>query len=116
MRRRPLRRRRSAEGRVLVPLPELPPAQRRAGLGVRRLRARRLSGDEGRDREIRFDTGADPARVLCQVRLDPDCESLRLGMETHFHIGAFDEPERLPPSSRHVFPAERLPWLHVGPS
>jgi hypothetical protein len=43
------------------------------------------------------------------------CESLRLATEAHFHIGAFDEPERLAPSSRHVFPEERLPWLHLGP-
>jgi hypothetical protein len=42
------------------------------------------------------------------------CESLRLVAEAHFHIGAFDQPERLAPSSRHVFAEERLPWLHLG--
>jgi hypothetical protein len=42
------------------------------------------------------------------------CESAGLPTETHFHIGAFDEPDRLPPSARHVFAAERLPWLHLG--
>jgi hypothetical protein len=44
------------------------------------------------------------------------CESARLPTETHFHIGAFDEPERLQPSSRHVFAEERPPWLHLGAS
>ena len=44
------------------------------------------------------------------------CESLRLATEAHFHIGAFDQPERLAPSSRHVFAEERLPWLHLGAS
>lgn len=41
------------------------------------------------------------------------CESTRLPTETHFHVGAFDEPARLPPA-RHIFPDERLPWLHLA--
>ena len=41
------------------------------------------------------------------------CESLRLSTETHFHIGAFDRAAELQPT-RHVFPEERLPWLHTG--
>jgi len=40
------------------------------------------------------------------------CEVASLPTETHFHIGAFDEAARLPPT-RHVFPNERLPWLHL---
>jgi len=28
-------------------------------------------------------------------------------------VGAFDEAARLAPT-RHVFPDERLPWLHTG--
>ena len=44
------------------------------------------------------------------------CETVGLATETHFHIGLFDHPERLPPSSRHVFPEERLPWLHLAGS
>jgi hypothetical protein len=40
------------------------------------------------------------------------CEVVSLPTETHFHVGAFDEAARLPPT-RHVFPAERLPWLHL---
>jgi hypothetical protein len=42
------------------------------------------------------------------------CETTGLPSETHLHIGAFDHPERLQPSSRHVFAEERLPWLHRG--
>lgn len=45
------------------------------------------------------------------------CESIRQASdepsETHFHIGAFDEPARLAPT-RHIFPEEQLPWLHLG--
>ena len=33
--------------------------------------------------------------------------------ELHFHIGAFDHPEDLPPMAE-VFPEERLPWVHLG--
>jgi hypothetical protein len=40
------------------------------------------------------------------------CESARLPTETHFHVGAFDEAARLQPT-RHVFPEERLPWMHI---
>jgi hypothetical protein len=43
------------------------------------------------------------------------CESERLPTETHFHVGAFDRPGRLQPA-RHIFPEERLPWLHLGAS
>jgi hypothetical protein len=38
------------------------------------------------------------------------CEVVSLPSETHFHVGAFDQPARLRPT-RHVFPGERLPWL-----
>jgi hypothetical protein len=40
------------------------------------------------------------------------CEVVSLPTETHFHVGAFDEAARLQPT-RHVFPNERLPWLHM---
>lgn len=33
--------------------------------------------------------------------------------EMHFHVGAFDEAARFKPT-RHIFPEERLPWLHLG--
>jgi hypothetical protein len=42
------------------------------------------------------------------------CESERRP-ETHFHIGAFDQADRLQPT-RHIFTEERLPWLHLGAS
>jgi hypothetical protein len=32
--------------------------------------------------------------------------------EVHFHVGAFDEAASLEPT-RHIFPEERLPWLHL---
>ena len=40
------------------------------------------------------------------------CEGASVPSETHFHIGVFDDAARLTPT-RHVFPDERLPWLHV---
>jgi hypothetical protein len=40
-------------------------------------------------------------------------ESERLPTETHFHVGTFDQAERFQPV-RHIFPEERLPWLHLG--
>jgi len=43
------------------------------------------------------------------------CESDRLPKETHFHVGAFDQAAWLRPT-RHIFPEERLPWLHLGDS
>jgi hypothetical protein len=41
------------------------------------------------------------------------CESERLPTETHFHVGAFDQAEVFQPT-RHIFPEERLPWLHLA--
>jgi hypothetical protein len=41
------------------------------------------------------------------------CESEGLQTETHFHVGAFDQAARLQPM-RHIFPEERLPWLHLA--
>jgi hypothetical protein len=40
------------------------------------------------------------------------CESLPGLTETHFHVGAFDDPARLLPT-KHYFPEECLPWLHI---
>lgn len=33
--------------------------------------------------------------------------------EMHFHIGTFDNAAAFEPT-RHIFPEERLPWLHLG--
>lgn len=41
------------------------------------------------------------------------CEGESSSPETHFHIGAFEEPAGFKPS-RHIFPEERLPWLHLA--
>jgi hypothetical protein len=40
------------------------------------------------------------------------CEGERSN-ETHFHVGAFRDAAQLQPT-RHIFPEERLPWLHFG--
>ena len=40
------------------------------------------------------------------------CETDQLKDETHFHVGAFDEPGRFEPS-KHFFRNEQLPWLHL---
>ena len=42
------------------------------------------------------------------------CESLPGPVETHFHIGAFDQAEKLHPSRKHYFREECLPWLHLA--
>ena len=41
------------------------------------------------------------------------CEGEPLPTETHFHVGAFDLAAGLQPT-RHIFPEERLPWLHLA--
>jgi hypothetical protein len=41
------------------------------------------------------------------------CETIGRPTETHFHIGAFDRSAELAPT-RHIFPDERLPWLHLA--
>jgi hypothetical protein len=33
--------------------------------------------------------------------------------ETHFHVGTIDEAAQFEPT-RHIFPDERLPWLHLA--
>ena len=40
------------------------------------------------------------------------CEGERSN-ETHFHVGAFRDAAQFQPT-RHIFPEERLPWLHFG--
>ena len=40
------------------------------------------------------------------------CDGERMPRETHFHIGAFDQPAQLQPT-RHIFPEERMTWLHL---
>src|SRR5271167_71459 len=38
------------------------------------------------------------------------CEGER-SPEVHFHTGTFDDAARFEPT-RHIFPEERVPWLH----
>lgn len=40
------------------------------------------------------------------------CQGGAMPDELHFHLGAFDEPEKLPPMGEY-FVEERLPWLHI---
>jgi hypothetical protein len=40
------------------------------------------------------------------------CEGERSN-ETHFHVGAFRDAAQFQPT-RHIFPEERLTWLHLG--
>ncbi|HWA61794.1 MAG TPA: GFA family protein [Caulobacteraceae bacterium] len=39
-------------------------------------------------------------------------EGDRWPTETHFHVGALDDPEAAPPAG-HAFAEERLSWLHL---
>jgi hypothetical protein len=41
------------------------------------------------------------------------CQGGRTPGELHFHIGAFDHPEDLPPTAA-FYAEERLPWVHLG--
>ena len=41
------------------------------------------------------------------------CEGEPSSAEVHFHIGSIDQPARFQPT-RHIFPEERLPWLHLN--
>ena len=40
------------------------------------------------------------------------CEGEPPSAETHFHVGAFRDAGQFRPT-RHIFPEERLPWLHL---
>ncbi len=41
------------------------------------------------------------------------CEGEATSPEVHLHIGAVEHPERYVPT-RHIFAAERLPWLRLS--
>lgn len=40
------------------------------------------------------------------------CETERFPNEAHYRVGAFDRAAELIPTG-HIFPEERLPWLHI---
>ena len=58
--------------------------------------------------ELQFVAGARPG-VCAQCGSTLTCESERQPTETHFQVGAFDEPARLRPEVAHI-PEERLQW------
>ena len=63
---------------------------------------------------VEFASSAGTVRGFCQrCGSTLTCEVSALRGETHFHVGAFDEPERLQPG-RHFFRNEQLPWLHLA--
>lgn len=41
------------------------------------------------------------------------CEVEQMPTETHFHVGAFDDPHQFVPT-KHFFRDEQLPWLHLS--
>ncbi len=53
-----------------------------------------------------------PVSVFAKCGSTLTCEGEPLSAETHFHVGAFDRAAQLQPT-RHIFPEERLPWLHL---
>ena len=60
----------------------------------------------------KFNSSPDRLRgfcVRCGSTLTCEGES---SAEMHFHIGAFNEADRFEPT-RHIFPEERLLWLHL---
>ena len=61
-----------------------------------------------------FDSSANTKRGFC-VRCGSTLTyaSERWAGEMHVHIGAFDDPEAVPPKSE-AFADERLTWLHLG--
>ena len=62
----------------------------------------------------KFNSSARTRRGFCpRCGSTLTCESERLPNETHFHVGAFDQAAQLKPT-RHIFPEERLPWLHLS--
>ena len=62
----------------------------------------------------KFNSSARTRRGFCaKCGSTLTCESERLPTETHFHVGAFDQAEQFQPT-RHIFPEERLPWLHLA--
>src|SRR5712692_3504747 len=62
----------STEGDILVSLPKLSKAYRRACFCLRGIRARGLHGYQRRDKQVRFFAGENPAGILRQLRVNVD--------------------------------------------
>ena len=60
----------------------------------------------------KFNSSPDRWRGFCaRCGSTLTCES-ECSTETHFHVGAFDRAA-LFQATRHIFPEERFPWLHL---
>ena len=102
---------RSTDRDGLVPLPKLSQAQRRTCFRVVAFRRDAYTVTKG---EItKFSSSPGRLRGFCaRCGSTLTCEG-ESSPEMHFHIGAFDEAARFEPT-RHIFPEERLPWLHLS--
>ena len=61
----------------------------------------------------KFSSSAGTTRGFCsRCGSTLTCEVKALPTETHFHVGAFDAPERFQPD-KHFFRNEQLPWLRL---
>jgi hypothetical protein len=98
----------------VVPLPKLP---KTSGAPVSVFVAFRRDAYEVTRGEItKFNSSPGRWRGFCARCGSPlTCEGEPLSTETHFHIGSIDQAERFQPT-RHIFPEERLPWLHLSDS
>ena len=62
----------------------------------------------------KFASSPGTRRGFCATRGSTlTCQGDQTPVELHFHIGAFDEPAKLPPTSAY-YVEERLPWVHLG--
>jgi len=62
----------------------------------------------------RFNSSPGRWRGFCvQCGSTLTCEGEPDSPEVHLHIGSIDQAERFAPT-RHFFPEERLPWLHLS--
>jgi hypothetical protein len=57
----------------------------------------------------KFNSSPGTRRGFCAIDLRKRASADR----NAFHVGAFDEAARFQPT-RHIFPGERSPWLHLG--
>src|SRR5882757_6858695 len=98
-------------GGVVAPLSKLPPAHRRPASAFVAFRRDAYAVTEGAI--TKFNSSPGRLRGFCaKCGSTLTCEGEN-SPEMHFHIGAFDEAARLEPT-RHIFPEERLPWLHLA--
>lgn len=96
---------------VALPLPELPTPHRRAHVGVRRLHDQAVEVTSGAIAP--FESSPGVVRGFCGTCGSTlSCSNAGWPGETHYHVGAFDQAERLEPTGN-IYPEERLAWLHL---